>query len=158
MQARCLAKGRDYIFNIRGKENPVIKKAAILLMSVLVLLYCGCGNAEKKSSMGTILISGELTRIIENSGDSLVAFDLYADWCAPCRVLGPTLEEVAKENKRKVTFYRVNVDQVQDASQIFPVSSIPYVVFVKNKKTVATLTGVQPKESYEKVIKDNSKK
>jgi thioredoxin 1 len=135
-----------------------MKKAAILLMSVVVLFYSGCGNAEKKSLMGTILISGELTRIIENSGDSLVAFDLYADWCVPCHILEPTLEEVARENKRKVRFYRINVDQVQDASQTFPVSSIPYVAFVKNKKTVATLTGVQPKESYEKIIKDNSNK
>jgi thioredoxin 1 len=105
-----------------------------------------------------ILISGELSRIIENSGDSLVAFDLYADWCVPCHILEPTLEQVARENKRKVTFYKVNVDQVQDASQTFPVTGIPYVAFVKNKKTVATLIGVQPKESYEKVIKDNSKK
>jgi thioredoxin 1 len=135
-----------------------MKKAAVLLVSVVVLFYSGCGNAEKKSAMGVILISGELSRIIENSGDSLVAFDLYADWCVPCHILEPTLEQVARENKRKVTFYKVNVDQVQDASQTFPVTGIPYVAFVKNKKTVATLIGVQPKESYEKVIKDNSKK
>jgi thioredoxin 1 len=135
-----------------------MKKAAALLVSVLIFLYCGCGNEEKKSAMGLIFNSKELTNIIENSGDSLVAFDIYAEWCVPCHILEPTLEEVAKENKDKVTFYKVNVDQVPEAAQTFPVSAIPYVAFVKNKKTVVALTGVQPRESYEKVIKDNSKK
>lgn len=135
-----------------------MKKASVLLASVVLLIYCGCGNGEKKSAMGLILDSKELTSIIENSGDSLVAFDMYAEWCVPCHILEPTLEQVARENKNKVTFYKVNVDQVPEAAQTFPVSAIPYVAFVKNKKTVAALTGVQPKESYEKVIKDNSKK
>jgi thioredoxin 1 len=135
-----------------------MKKAAVLLMSVLIPFYCGCGNGEKKSEMGSILNSKELTSIIENSGDSLIAFDMYADWCVPCHILEPTLEQVARENKNKVTFYKVNVDQVTEAAQTFPISAIPYVAFVKNKKTVAALTGVQPKASYEKVIKDNSKK
>jgi thioredoxin 1 len=135
-----------------------MKKTAVMLVSVLVLFYCGCGNGEKKSEMGLILNSKELTSIIEKSGDALVAFDMYADWCVPCRIVGPTLEEVARENKGKVTFYRINVDQVEDVGKTFPLTGIPYVVFVKNKKTVAAFTGVQPKESYEKVIKDNSKK
>jgi thioredoxin 1 len=135
-----------------------MKKAAVLLVSIGVLFCCGCGNGEKKSVMGLILTSKELTSIIENSGDSLVAFDMYADWCVPCHILEPTLEQVARENKKKVTFYKINVDQVEDVGKTFPISAIPYVAFVKNKKTVAALTGVQPKESYEKIIKDNSRK
>ena len=135
-----------------------MKKTAVVLVSVLLLFYCGCGKGEKKSEMGLILNSKELAKIIENSGDSLVAFDLYADWCGPCHIVAPTLEDVARENKGKVTFYRINIDQVEDVGQTFPLSGIPYVVLVKNKKTVASFTGVQPKESYEKVIKDNSKK
>jgi thioredoxin 1 len=153
-----MEKGRDYIFISEREETSVVKKTAVLLVCVLLLFFCGCGNREKKSAMGLILNSKELARIIENSGEALVAFDMYADWCVPCRMLEPTLEEVARENKGKVTFYRVNVDQVEDIGKIFPVSSIPYVAFVKNKTTVATLTGLQPKESYEKVIADNSKK
>jgi thioredoxin 1 len=135
-----------------------MKKAVLVLASLFALVYCGCGNGEKTSVIIPVLNGKELAGIIENSGDTLVAFDMYADWCVPCHVLEPTLEQVAKENKDKVDFYKVNVDQVPEAAQTFSISAVPFVVFVKNKKTVAALTGVQPKESYEKIIKDNSKK
>jgi thioredoxin 1 len=89
---------------------------------------------------------------MDNSGDSLVAFDMYADWCGPCRILAPTLEKVAAATKGKVAFYRINLDQVPEAGQTFGVGGIPFVVFVKNKKVVATFTGVQPEESYLRAI------
>ncbi|HUI92375.1 MAG TPA: thioredoxin family protein [Chitinivibrionales bacterium] len=134
-----------------------MKNTFLVLVSLLGLVCCGCGG-EKKSVIVPVLTGKELSSIIDNSGDTLIAFDNYADWCVPCHVLEPTLEEVARENQKRVDFYKVNVDQVTEAVQTFGIPAVPFVAFVKNKKVVASLTGVQPRESYEKIIKDNSKK
>jgi thioredoxin 1 len=131
------------------------QRLAPFLILCAILLMSGCGSSEKKSSISSILTGKELDAVMERSGDTLLVLDMYADWCGPCRMLAPTLEIIAQENKGKVIFYRVNVDQVPEASQAFKVGGIPLVVFVKNKKVVSELVGLQPKENYEKVIADN---
>jgi thioredoxin 1 len=128
-------------------------KVAGALSIAMALLIASCGErGERKSEMTSILTIGEVNSVMDNSGDSLVAFDMYADWCGPCRILAPTLEKVAAATKGKVAFYRINLDQVPEAGQTFGVGGIPFVVFVKNKKVVATFTGVQPEESYLRAI------
>jgi thioredoxin 1 len=133
----------------------MIKRLTPFLILCAILMMSGCGSSEKKSSISSILTGKELDAVMERSGDTLIVFDMYADWCGPCRMLAPTLETIAQENKGKVIFYRVNVDQVPEAGQTFKVGAIPFVVFVKNKKVVSELTGLQPKEYYEKAIADN---
>jgi thioredoxin len=120
---------------------------SLMCMSLVILGSCG-GKSQESSAMTQVLTIGEVTTAIDSSKDSLVAFDMYADWCGPCRALTPTLEKVALATKGKVTFYRVNTDQVPEAAQLFGVRGIPFIVFVKNKQVVATYTGVQPEETY----------
>jgi thioredoxin len=128
-------------------------KVAGAFSIAMALLIASCGErGEIRSEMTRILAIGEVDSVIDKSGDSLVAFDMYADWCGPCRILTPTLEKVAAASKGKVVFYRINLDQVPEAGQAFGVGGIPFVVFVKNKKVVATFTGVQPEESYLRAI------
>jgi thioredoxin 1 len=127
-----------------------------LLVCALFLFFSGCGSPKTESSMVSVLTNKELAAIIDKTGEALIAFDLYADWCAPCRMLAPILDKIAAENRGKITFYRVNVDQVSQAGETFRVSGIPMVVFMKNKETVGVLTGLQPKESYEKIIAENT--
>jgi len=120
---------------------------ACLFAVAVSLGSCG-GKSKESSAMTRVLTIGEVTTAIDSSKDSLLAFDMYADWCGPCKMLAPTLEKVAIAAKGKVTFYRVNMDQIPDAAQLFGVRGIPFIVFVKNKQVVASYTGVQPEETY----------
>jgi len=119
----------------------------------------GCSKQKSSSTaeaIESVITYAGVTMRIDSAKDSLIAFDLYADWCGPCRILGPTIEAIAKENKGKVTFYRVNVDNVPQAAQLFGIRGIPFVVFLKNKNVVGSFTGIQPKEEYLKIIAANS--
>jgi thioredoxin len=116
-----------------------------------------CGkHSTGESELPRILTIGEVTTAIDSARDSLVVFDLYADWCVPCRMLEPTMDKLAKSYKGKVLFYRINLDQVPEAGQKFGSSSIPYIVFVKDTAMVASLVGVQPEEEYVKIIRQFS--
>ena len=90
----------------------------------------------------------EFKNIIENSGDRLLVFDLYADWCQPCRMVSPVIERIAEEKGDKASFYKINVDKNPGISRMFGVRSIPYIVFIKNKKAVYSLIGVRSKNEY----------
>ena len=90
----------------------------------------------------------EFENIIENSGDRLLVFDLYADWCQPCRMVSPVIERIAEEKGDKASFYKINVDKNPGISRMFGVRSIPYIVFIKNKKAVYSLIGVRSKNEY----------
>jgi thioredoxin len=108
----------------------------------------------EKTSPGVIAITSDeqFKAIIDTSGDRLLIFDLYADWCMPCKILSPTLEELARENSGKASFYKINVDVHTQIAGMFGVSGIPFVVFVKNKTGVHALTGVNPKGTYQRAI------
>lgn len=128
----------------------------LLLVAMPVLLSPGCTGAKSDTvqndyiqPIGSI---EQFNAIIEHSGNRLIAFDLYADWCMPCHVLEPLLNEIAKEYSSKVTFYKINADQFPQIIEAFGVNGIPFVVFIKDKKAIYALMGVQPKESYTKII------
>ncbi|MCF7851916.1 MAG: thioredoxin [Simkaniaceae bacterium] len=75
------------------------------------------------------------------SGISLV--DFFADWCGPCRMLTPVLEEVATDMKGKLNFIKVDVDHCQKTAAQFDVTSVPTIVLIKNGKEVARLVGLR---------------
>lgn len=109
------------------------------------------------SSVITTLQSFEvLQKVLDSSTGELLVFDLYADWCTPCKVLSPTLEKIALSETNRVKFYKINVDENPQIAAAFGVEGIPYVVFVKNKAAVSALTGVQPEEAYRQVIQQHS--
>ncbi|NLG15830.1 MAG: hypothetical protein GX556_00710 [Fibrobacter sp.] len=134
----------------------VINFLLVLLSAMPVIACISCsgikGDTASEEPVVPITSLDQFNTIIENSGNQLIAFDLYADWCMPCHVLAPTLNEVARENRSKVTIYKVDTDQFPQITAAFNVSGIPFVVFIKNKKAVHALLGVQPKESYLKII------
>ena len=77
--------------------------------------------------------------------DKLVVIDFWASWCGPCRTIAPIVEELAKEYNGTVVVGKVNVDDEESLSTKFNISSIPTLVFIKNKKIVETVVGVKPK-------------
>ncbi len=139
----------NHIVRFRGSLEGVL---CGLILS-LCIGSCGTSGKEPSSSITSILTAKEVQVVIASSGDSLIALDLWAEWCGPCRALAPTLERIAAENKTAVSFYRINVDQVPEAEQAFRVAGIPFVAFLKGGKVVATVTGLHPAEDYEKIIR-----
>ncbi len=110
------------------------------------------GKKMNQETVGTVSNIQELNTLIGNTRDRLLIFDLYADWCLPCRVLSPMLEKIAADHRNKVSVYKINIDKSPDIARAFGVTGIPYVVYVMNQKAVHALTGVQSKETYVRAI------
>ena len=76
-----------------------------------------------------------------------VLLDFWASWCGPCKMVGPTIEEVADEIGNKAKVGKVNVDEEPELAQEFKVMSIPTLVVIKNGKIVQSVVGVQSKQA-----------
>ena len=84
--------------------------------------------------------------------DKPVLIDFWAPWCGPCRMLSPTIAEIAEESKDKVKVGKVNVDEESELASMFRVSSIPLLVVMKDGKVVNSSVGVRPKEQILKML------
>jgi thioredoxin len=130
-----------------------------IILYGLVSPSCSSADSAKKSASSgktaaikTISSVEELNSVITSANDRLLMFDLYADWCMPCRILSPMLEKIAVEQKDKVTIYKINIDKNPEIAGALRVSGIPFVVYVKNREAVHAFTGVQSKETYVRAI------
>ena len=77
-----------------------------------------------------------------------VLVDFWAEWCGPCRIVAPVLDELAKEYDGKIKIAKVNVDENQQVSMDFHICSIPTLLFFKNGQMVKQLVGAHPKPSW----------
>lgn len=74
----------------------------------------------------------------------VVLLDFYADWCGPCRMVGPILEEISEENEH-IKVGKINVDEQAELAMRFKVNSIPLLVVMKDGQVVAQSLGAKPK-------------
>jgi thioredoxin 1 len=125
---------------------------AVALLGGQWLLTRSSAPIQHSALIGSVTGEQQLDSIIAGAGSKLLVFDLYADWCGPCRTLSPRLEALATTYGGTVGFYRINVDANQAIASAFGTKGIPHVVFVKNGKAVTALTGLYPSEAYEKII------
>lgn len=88
--------------------------------------------------------------------DGVVIVDFFANWCAPCRMLIPVLEEVSETTEYKVL--KVNVDEQAELASEFRVSSIPYLVFFKDGKRLGDHLGYVPKANLINIVENLTKK
>jgi len=79
-----------------------------------------------------------------------VLVDFWAPWCGPCRMIGPVIEELAKEYAGKVKVCKLNTDEAQDTAAKYQISAIPTILLFKGGKVVQQLVGLQPKEELKK--------
>ena len=84
--------------------------------------------------------------------DQPVLVDFWADWCGPCRLVSPTIEELADEYQGTVKVGKLDVDQNQKTAAAFGINSIPSVLLFKDGQVVETFVGVQPKQRYEAAL------
>ncbi len=87
--------------------------------------------------------------------DKLSMIDFWAEWCGPCRAIGPVVEELAKEFEGKVNIGKVNVDHNPQLSMNYGITSIPAILFIKNGQVVDKLVGAQPKHNFIKRIESH---
>ena len=81
------------------------------------------------------------------NSDKLTVIDFFANWCGPCRKLGPILEEVSEELTAKVKFAKIDTDNNLEMAQKYQVSGLPTLLVFKNGEVVARLVGLMPKSS-----------
>lgn len=113
----------DYV--LRFKYNEITNNKEEKKMPVE---FANASNYEEKIATGTVIL------------------DFYADWCAPCRMIGPVLEQIANE-ENDIKVVKVNVDENIELANKFGVKGIPALFVLKEGKTVAQKAGFMPKDA-----------
>ena len=87
-------------------------------------------------------------------GDKPAIIDFYANWCAPCKMVAPILEELAQKYEGKLDIYKVNTEDQQELASIFRIESIPSILFIPKDGQPQMAMGALPKETFKKTIED----
>lgn len=89
--------------------------------------------------------------VLQNEKEVLI--DFYADWCGPCKMLAPIIEEIAKENE-KVKVVKINVDESEDLAMKYQVMSIPTLIIMKNGQIIKRSVGFVEKDEILNMINE----
>jgi len=105
--------------------------------------------------MGTKTVNGEnfATDVLGSSQPVLV--DFWAEWCGPCRMIAPALEDISKELGDRVTIAKLNVDENQDIAARYGVRGIPTMLLFKDGQPVAQKVGAAPRTQIQQWIEGN---
>ena len=88
------------------------------------------------------------------ASDKVVLVDFYADWCGPCRMVAPVVEQIAEEYADRAVVGKLNVAENEEIAVRYGVMSIPTLIAFKNGEVAGKLVGVQPKEVIERLIQE----
>ena len=81
-------------------------------------------------------------------GDLPCIIDFYADWCRPCKMVAPIMEELATQYKGKIKFYKINIDQERELAQTFNIQSIPALLYIPVNGQPQMSVGLSSKDGY----------
>lgn len=130
----------------------IIGGVILLIMGYVAWSY----NRMKKTPE---VATSEKIKILSNKNfktvirkNNLVLVDFWAPWCAPCKMIAPTLNDIAEAEDPKVTIGKVNVDQNQQLAQKYKIRNIPTLLIFKDGKVEKRITGVKPKKTLLKEI------
>ena len=89
------------------------------------------------------------------AGDKVVFCDFWANWCGPCRMLGPVFEEISEKYEGQAVFVKVNVDDEEELAMQYRITSIPNIIAFKNGQPIDSNLGFVPAAALEQFVKDN---
>ena len=87
-------------------------------------------------------------------GELPALIDFYADWCGPCKMVAPILEELAGEYNGKLNIYKVNTEEQRELASVFGIQSIPSILFIPKEGQPQMSMGALPKDSFKRAFKD----
>ena len=109
--------------------------------------------AAKNDSV-TEVTNEEISGILNNS-HKLVVVDFFAEWCMPCMMMSPIVDELSEKFKGKIKFGKVNVGDTQELANKYNISSIPNFLLFKNGKKVDSFVGSMSEEDFEEKLKNH---
>ncbi len=131
----CGAKNRVDEARARA-EQPVCGRCGAKLTA-------GAGDGGKAVEV----TDGSFASLLSGAGDRPVLIDCWAAWCGPCRMISPTIDQLAAESGGRYVVGKLNVDENQQTAARFNVSSIPALLLFKNGRLAGQMVGVQPKQA-----------
>lgn len=125
----------------------IIIGIAILLIALIAFAYF------KMKKISNVSPSNNIIHLTDNNFNSairsgLVLVDFWAAWCTPCKMLVPTMNQIADEYKDKVKVGKLNVEEAKRVAAQYKINSIPTVILFKNGKEAKRFVGVKPKHVY----------
>ena len=102
----------------------------------------------------TKVFNFELNKEWKFEGDKPCLIDFYADWCGPCKMVAPILEELSEEYKGKLNIYKIDTEDQRELAGMFGIQSIPSLLFVPTDGKPQMAMGALPKETFKKAIKE----
>ena len=105
--------------------------------------------------MAEITITNENFEQEVLKSDIPVLVDFWAEWCGPCKMLGPVIDELSGEYEGKVSFFKLDVDDNQDLASEYGINSIPNLIFFKKGEKVSEAVGFKPAEDLKTWIEGN---
>ncbi len=95
----------------------------------------------------TINSDSELQSLL-NDSDKTVFIDFFAEWCGPCKMIEPIIEELSIEYESKITFVKINIDENVESASTYGIRSIPTFIVIKNNNIIFRNTGAMPKSFF----------
>ena len=119
-------------------------------MNLVNIFRCGQLNTK---TMGVTQVSDAKSWEIDVINSDIPVFvDFWAEWCGPCRMVSPVVEELANDYDGKVKFVKVNVDEANELASKYNVFSIPTLILLNKGEIVSQQVGAASKESYKNMI------
>ncbi len=161
-----------------------MKKLSLILVVFFTLVSMSCSNAIGNQNSATVQGDDKTTSNVDDQdakpefltyetflkkvwnfeknpqqwvyeGDEPCVIDFYADWCRPCKMVAPIMEDLAKQYEGKVKIYKINVDKEKQLASIFQIRRIPAVLFSPKEGKPMMQVGAMPKDAYIKIINEN---
>lgn len=135
-----------------GAKNRVDESAARNLQPVCgrcgaKLAVNGGGDTAKDAGKPRIVTDATFARDVLNAGSRPVLLDCWAEWCGPCRLIAPVLDQLAAESADRYIVAKLNVDENPQTASRLSIQSIPTLLIFKNGQLVDRLIGAQPKQT-----------
>lgn len=126
----------------------------IIIGSLLVLIMVYVGVSYNKMKKTPAVAPSKKIKILNNKNfktvirqNGVVLVDFWAPWCSPCKMIAPTLNDIAESEQDRVTIGKVNVDDNQQLAQKYKIRNIPTLLLFKDGKVEKRITGVKPKKA-----------